>query len=826
MLVGFILCALLQAQGAEDDARARERLADIARRCADDDFETRIQAQKELLTLPARLVPEIEAQAKETSDVELKVRLQTALIPREWATLLPGTIGQARGWIERIENTQHPKRTETLQEVLGLLERRPVAEIADALHRHLNSASAGARSFALDAFFRMPPRNAAPFVPLLKDPMLDYRAADLIMTIGDVSVVPNLIPMFLGGGRGSSQSGRVLLGLGAELDPTALTEAMRAIPALSDVGCRLLVRSGPSVEGLLLEMLESGSISKRSAVQALGDIGGPRSLEPVRRYFDSSQNTDFRDRVLSTLHDPRWAQQRLAEFRDKGSFPDYENFEALAAAGGPSLRAGILEWLARPGVKISIQQKLLPLLGSVGLREDGAFLVRRLADRRLAEAAAEGLERLGDPAQSLPLMQAFKKSGAKPFLGRALADWPVDGLEEDLLEMLSDLAGYPDGTSIILALAARKLTPSLREALWNRILAPLDVAAEVRVAAVLILAAAPSADDRGKIEKLRAHKDPAIRACGLLLALRGGDADAAEPFAKLLADGYSLDHSFVNKRNLLPDPALDWAAPAGQPWKDAVAALRREQPDWTGGTLWLAARGDPEAAATLKRRAQTSDGLDKLSMLAVLAARGDAEALEAFVNSAMQYGAIPKQIELFTSAATPEAGSRLLDLARRKSERPRKFALNLAARLTLPEGAPLFLAQLTADDGRLGDPEALACIQALGRLAYRPALPELRLLLRSPFPSARAAAAEALGGFRDRASALELCRLIDDPEEAQDGHSRYRNDALQDRAPRRIWHAAIEALELCTGVKTEGASMTERREFWRNWHARHRDTWK
>lgn len=160
MLAGFILCALLSFQAVEDDAPARERLADLARRCADDDFEIRVKAQRELLTLPARLVPHIEALAELTSDVEAKVRLKSALIPKAWAQLLPGTIAQARGWIEPIENLQHPKRSEALRDVLALIERRPAAETAAALQEHLNSSSPGARAFAVEAFIRSPRERA------------------------------------------------------------------------------------------------------------------------------------------------------------------------------------------------------------------------------------------------------------------------------------------------------------------------------------------------------------------------------------------------------------------------------------------------------------------------------------------------------------------------------------------------------------------------------------------------------------------------------------------------------------------------------------------
>jgi hypothetical protein len=43
-----------------------------------------------------------------------------------------------------------------------------------------------------------------------------------------------------------------------------------------------------------------------------------------------------------------------------------------------------------------------------------------------------------------------------------------------------------------------------------------------------------------------------------------------------------------------------------------------------------------------------------------------------------------------------------------------------------------------------------------------------------------------------------------------------------DRPMRRVWHAAMEALEKIAGVKTEGRTVAERREFWRAWHARNR----
>jgi len=43
---------------------------------------------------------------------------------------------------------------------------------------------------------------------------------------------------------------------------------------------------------------------------------------------------------------------------------------------------------------------------------------------------------------------------------------------------------------------------------------------------------------------------------------------------------------------------------------------------------------------------------------------------------------------------------------------------------------------------------------------------------------------------------------------------------------RRVWHHAMEALEKITGEKPPAGSVLQRRDFWRAWWAKSRETWK
>jgi hypothetical protein len=388
------------------------------------------------------------------------------------------------------------------------------------------------------------------------------------------------------------------------------------------------------------------------------------------------------------------------------------------------------------------------------------------------------------------------------FLPRVLLSFPPDGLEDELLRLFDDperrSGKFPDG----FRLAARRPTPRLRAALFRSLWNPQPIWAYHRPGALRALAGMVGKDDLPEIARLRADADSVRREGGLLLAARAGDETAAKELAASLA---AIGPHPLARRPQELLPLLD-AATAGM--KDAWTA----RPTWKEGALWLARRGDPEALEHLGRNR------DLPGALAALAARGDDAALAALVARADPGGRWTPDEELaFLAAAKPEHWKPIVALARKRNHPPSDPAFRAAALAARPEALDLFRQQAAKPIPPTPASEVYNRVRslsatALGRLGDRDSLFLLRPLLRSPNPLDRAAAAGALAELGDRDSVARLVRLVDDPDEL-----RLPDERLGADVPiRRVWHAAMEALERLTGLKTEGASVVERRAFWRS----------
>jgi HEAT repeat protein len=149
--------------------------------------------------------------------------------------------------------------------------------------------------------------------------------------------------------------------------------------------------------------------------------------------------------------------------------------------------------------------------------------------------------------------------------------------------------------------------------------------------------------------------------------------------------------------------------------------------------------------------------------------------------------------------------------------------------MAIPEGLPLYREALRADQSDEDweedeDPVTAACVEAIVTLQAREAIPDLRRLLRSRQPFNRAAAAVALARLGDRGSVPLLVAFLDDPFEARNGDN--RDDDEKFIPVRRVWHAAMEALEILSGQKAEGRSVAQRRASWKAWYEKHRDAFK
>ena len=820
MIVVVASLALLASQAAGPD-RDRERLVDVLRRLGDDDFETRRKARKDLLDLPLTLAPEIERKAAETADAEVKFSLQGVRVPRAWQ-FLPCTIGQAQEWIARLEDRGHPQHRATVDAALKGFESLPRETVEGALRGLLDHGGPSARYFVLDGFARFPPRSAAPLVPLLRHHESSVRALEIILATRDTTIVPELLPIFAAGGHGSLEAGRLLVEWGADVEPEAAARAIRASSHLVHLGCRLILRAGFAAEPVLLELLAQNNLEKHPILVALSEVGGPAALEAVRSHLDKEGSSSLRDQVLARMRDPRWALAKLAEIRTNPEAASRKILEDIAATGAPGLRESVLEWIATPDLKVSVLKHALPLLGAVGRREDGALLAERLRDRRIVESAVEGLELLGDPSFAAQVMEAFKRRGGAALLGRSVLSFPLEGLEGDIVELLSDPEGYRWAQPVAYQLAFRRITPPIREALWKVLLEENFTTARFRVEIVRRLTASPSPEDKTWIARLKEQKNVSVRAAGLLFELRGGDASAAAPLVGLLT-GASLESTFPDGTSL-PDPGTTPAVVAA--WEKAVTEQWRAKPAWIAGACWLAGRGNREAADALRKDVDKLKYPLRSQAEAALAALG--EDLPIFDRFLASLSGFPRGNPLpqFLDAATPAAKAALLEKARAHLGPASDIALELAALLTLPEAVPLYSAHLRDDTNpNRDDAVAVESIAALGRLRAKAAIPELRLQLRSASPAKRAAAIRALADLDDRASIGAIASLLDDPAVSATRHDRYEDWNLHPPAP-RVSRVAVEALERLTGTKTEGAAAVDQRRFWKDWNETHRDARK
>jgi HEAT repeat protein len=818
------LAALVLLTGQDDDVRAR--IPEILQRLSQDDVVSRSAARRDLFALPLRFVPDVIAAGAKVEDAEQRAVLSEVRALAPWATLLAGTIGEARATLLKLQDRRDPAWTASLKRFLGGLSGRPPAQVVPALEALLASPHEGTRCLALAGLVRFPPPRAAPFLPLLRDPAVADEAAEVIVATGDLSVVPAVLELFLAGKEGSSAAAAILNELGPGDAVDRLLAAAKRDENLADDALEILARAGPAAEPALLELFGVEHVDKDDLILALRKVGGPASIPAVRKYYETEDDPDERDESLFLLGDSQWPLERLAQARkDPGILPDLYPLR-LASRGGPALRDPLVDWLREPRVKVSVRNALFPILGAAAREEDLPLFVAALKDPRLREMAAEALDLIGSPAPAAAVMDAFKRSRDPERLHRVLLGMPAETLEEDLLEVLADPDGYSDDRHRMTAvtLAARRPTPRLKDALLARLTDPRTARDESAGAAIELLCSRMGKDDLPRLAPLRVHAEARVRAAGHLLALRAGDLAAAPALAALLPDGRATIST--------PAGSLDFlalGAPAGRPWTDAVLAEWRRKPDWNEAACWLATRDVREVHPRLRALLSLRTERERLPAEWALASTGDPEALERITLRILsrQLNTQPDgDAEVLAAAAGRERRARILAAARAPSGRgSNEHVLRTAARMAIPEGVPLYRAAFRADQSDEDweedeDEVTFRCIDAVVKLRATEAIPDLRRLLRSRQPFNRARAALALAELGDRDAVRLLVPLIEDPFEARNGDN--RDDDENFTPIRRVWHAALEALEKLGRTTFEGGSTAARRASARVWYEKNR----
>ncbi len=783
---------------AEVDVRVRATLA----RMDSEAFADRDAAQKELERYPVQWLPRVAQLAAEKDSPELRYRLQNLGITLPWAKVLRGTVREALATVQALEKPGAPRTAAIHAFVLNALG-LPLDEARAFFEALLDSPKPGLRELGLAGLSLLPGPSSARALDFLERPETCQRAADVLIAAGDPKAAGRVLSVYAAGRQPQADQAARALGL---LDPAAGVEiaSVNLGGNMSLTAIHLLARSG-AADVPAHRFPDALPVDVR---RALATVGGARAVASLRASSEASPDPEDEAETILMLRDPLWARDWIVKYGEKATELDPDTLTAIAAAGGTGAREAVLAWLDRPGLKTGERRKLLPLLGVVGTGEDAARLVRALEDPRLIVDASEGLDRLGDPAHAAVLLDAWKRSTRDVRLGAAASAPSAAGLNEHWVEILSDPDGYGVKWKEALKLAGHLPSPGVRDALWT--LAADSRLITARLAAVDVLEGSPQAGDLPRILKLRADRQPAVAADGLWLAARSGDVASLAELAALLAD---VERA---QRFRFPPPErlrlLDRVAAAGPAWAAAVAAEWARRPGWDEGAAWLAGEGDPKAREHLAPRLAALPEPIRRHLDQKDAARGDVDALSRLLKRIVsRLELLPEEEAAFLKGAGPEVRERVLAYARLAAwsgaDAP---VVRMAARLADPRGIPLYrqiLAPHVIGGTRL-DASAAACLDALARLRAKEATIDFRLLLRSPVPAYRAGAARGLAALGDRESLPMLARLVDDPFPLD-----------RDTPVERVWHAAMDALEKISGVKAEGASVADRRAFWRRWHA-------
>lgn len=819
--MGLLLTSFLAiGQAPGDDAALLRRIAGLVEQLSSDEIDVRERAGQELLEIPARLAGTLEEISRKTPDPEVAARLKLFALPVAWSRVLGGSLREARLQAAALEGPENNSRRQAVAAALVALGERPRDEVAPALTGLLDLPAAHARDFALEGLSRFPPRELGPIVRMLEDPATSSRAAAVLLRAREPSVVPAVLEIFLRGEpKVSSEAGRVLERLGGETDVGRVLALGRKVPALRPTALRIVARSDPArAEEALIALLqdESKESAARDILDAMAKVGGEKSVAALRLKAGGREDEyQVLEEFLATLRDPGLGQERLRAARKRPS--EFESEEILQAAAfcGPAARNEALEWLAETGKKLGVQKKVLLLLGAVGRPEDGRILVEKLKDPRLLESAAEGLDLLGHPDYAPDVIEALRRAPHFSDAGQILLGLPPDRIQPALEEILSDPHGYDYLLPAALRLAARRTTPRMRKALFEALEGRAGRGIPHPAEAIRFLAATAEPSDAPAIARLRGHEKAEMRSAGLFLALSRGDREAAAELARFLADQKISSYTV--------DSRLPFEIAPANVWHTAVLEEWRMRPDWAWGAIALAGAGVPEAQAELRRRLESlaPTGLNPRA-IRELALGGDSETLDRLLEHLSQGGLGKEYEDALVARAGEGLKKRLLARAQAHPQANSPY-LSVVARMALPEAVPLYLEALAAGTRNRGD-EIVHSIRALARLQQRDAIPDIRPYLRSTDPASLAAAISALAELGDRPSMGWIVRLVDDPTEVPPDRREWKSGSVEPMT--RIWHAAMDALGKLSGASPAGKSVAERREFWRSWWEKNRESGK
>ncbi len=796
------LLLLLPAQEG-DEAAIRQRIDAIVERLGSDDPEERLAAGEQLLDLPCRALPRLRALAKATSDAEVKVRLLDLGVAPAWARIMGGTFRTARAEVAKYAALKWGDRDPRRSAILRQLEDLSTAEQAEIYAELYALPDEASKDLALHGWVRVPPADAETLAPLITRNRVAGCATRILISSGTPACIDAALEAIFQQPKEERYLGyEVFLALGAAGREARILDAMRAQreTEVFPQGVAILAHTPtPAAEAALLDLLKDPSVKNPFGIaHALTRIP-TRAAEEARREFLSRNVDTSSDQTLRRgAYDVDRALPIPAQLGAQS--PPAIVWE-LAAHAGPLLRESTIAALDQ--AKGAAAVPLLLLLGAVGKAEDWEHVDPFLTVVETADAAAEALDMIGEPRGAKALAEGFKVYKNGRGYGRALLGMPSDGIQEELEAFLTQPRFRSMQALRALEVVHRTPTPRLRGALFKTLEEEGYWWGDARLRVIRVLSDTKEPEDAALIGRLLKAEKPGPRMTGLWFEAREGKTEVLGELVELISKNPSTVSHQTPALSLLPEsPEL----------RKAVAAAWKRRPGWQEGLLWLAARSDPEARESARKQVNDRRTFNRVAVHeALVAGNAPGAALELLEAIPREQGWIRDgTYEVLARGADARLRERMLQRAR--AEDLRSPSLRALAEGAHAEGLALFRAAVRRGVDQTWEESVIASARALGRLKDRESILLLRSMLRASEPRHRAAAIEALAELGDQASVPEIARRLDDPSPI--GPRSGASGVVWGRE-RRVWDAAIEALERLMGKPSKGVSFAERREAWR-----------
>lgn len=422
-------------------ALALQDVEALVGRLAAEDVEVRVRAERDVLELPAAMLPRVLDALRRLAEPEARSLEDRIRVAPAWIALCPGSIREARAKADVVGLPGHPGRAAALGELFKVLRALPPGAAAKHLLPLLAEPAEGSRLFALTALRVFPPDDPAPLLAYLPDVRTSGLAAEVLIAMAADGVVPLAVDLFVSEGGGMLGAARLLEAFGAPGRSDRIARAMREKAGLLVWGIRILRATGPEAEPTLLSLAPDVSYPRRREIaEALAVVGGPASAALIRDVAADLPPEEQLD-LFWKFGDREAAVALLLKLARAGDL-DRLAYAPLA----PTLRARIADF-GRPG------PAFLNLLGAVGGPEDLPLLEKL--------GASEAVDRLGIPPRPLPVLDlrgaprvprgraalAFELDARRQAIRGLAARGDADALAT-LRRLVDDPAPLPDGTRI------------------------------------------------------------------------------------------------------------------------------------------------------------------------------------------------------------------------------------------------------------------------------------------------------------------------------------------------------------------------------------------